>query len=50
MLNEAAGHDLGHDLVGIVRPLAALEAQREGECVGDVASLASMPRMQKALR
>jgi len=36
MLNQATGDDLGHDLIGVVRPLAAVKAQREGERIGDV--------------
>jgi len=36
MLHKSPGYDLGHDLVGVVRPLAAVEAQREGERRGEV--------------
>ncbi len=36
MFDEPLRDDLGHDLVGIVDALAALEAQCEGECIGEV--------------
>jgi hypothetical protein len=37
MLHEAFCNNLRHDLVGVVRALAALEAQGDGERVGEVA-------------
>ncbi len=36
MLHEMLGDDLGHDLVGVADPLAALEPQRVGERRGKV--------------
>ncbi len=36
MLHETLRDDLGHDLIGVVRPLAPVEAQGEGERVGYV--------------
>ena len=36
MLHKPPRHDLRHDLICVVRPLAALEAQREGERRGEV--------------
>ena len=36
MLDRALGDDLRHDFVGVVDALATLEAEREGERVGDV--------------
>jgi hypothetical protein len=36
LLGQPLGADLGHDLVGVVDALAALEAQREGERIGEV--------------
>ncbi len=35
MVRKPSGDDLGHDLIGVVDALAALEAQGEGERVGD---------------
>ncbi len=37
-LHKPLGHDLRHDLVGVVDAVAALEAQGEGERVGDIFS------------
>src|SRR5271166_4779452 len=36
MVDHPSRHDLAHDLVGVVRPIAALKAQREGERRGQV--------------
>ncbi len=36
MLDKALGDDLHHDFIGVVHALAALEAQRIGQRIGDV--------------
>ena len=33
--HKALGNNLSHDFIGLVNPLAALVAQREGDGVGD---------------
>jgi hypothetical protein len=36
VLHQALGHDRGHHLSGVMRPLAPAVAQREGERIGEV--------------
>jgi len=43
-LDKALGDDLGHELVGVVDALAALEAEREGERRGEVGGSAGVRR------
>jgi len=31
MLDQALRHDLGHDLISVLDPLASVEAKREGK-------------------
>jgi len=38
-------YDLGHDLVRVVNPPAALIAQREGECIGEVGGIGGRERI-----
>jgi hypothetical protein len=36
VLHKPPGDDLGHDLIGIVDALAAMEAQGEGQRIGKI--------------